>query len=253
MPGMMDTVLNLGLNDESVKGLAQQTNDERFAYDSYRRFISMYGRIVLGIDGAAFDEPFEQAKERAGVTATPSVPAGGAGRSGRGVQGGRGAATGHRRSPGPRRTSCGAPSRRCSDPGTGPGPWPTATGSASPRPGHRRQRADHGVRQPRRQLRHRRRFHPRPGHRGPGRYGDFLDQCPGRGRGGGIRNTLPLAALKDRFPKIYKELMEIFARLEAHYRDMCDTEFTIEQGKLWMLQTRVGKRTGPPRCGWRST
>ena len=60
----------------------------------------------------------------------------------------------------------------------------------------------------------------------------------------GIRNTLPLAALKDRFPAIFKELMDIFARLEAHYRDMCDTEFTIDQGKLWMLQTRVGKRTG---------
>src|SRR5712675_1698190 len=68
MPGMMDTVLNLGLNDESVKGLAQQTNDDRFAYDSYRRFISMYGRIVLGIDGLAFDEPFDKAKDRAGVT-----------------------------------------------------------------------------------------------------------------------------------------------------------------------------------------
>src|ERR1019366_1490690 len=75
MPGMMDTVLNLGLNDESVKGLAEQTNDERFAYDSYRRFISMYGRIVLGIEGAAFDEPFDQAKERAGVTSDAELPA----------------------------------------------------------------------------------------------------------------------------------------------------------------------------------
>src|SRR6188472_2918823 len=64
MPGMMDTVLNLGLNDESVQGLARQTNDERFAYDSYRRFISMYGRIVLGIDAEQFDVPFEAAKER---------------------------------------------------------------------------------------------------------------------------------------------------------------------------------------------
>src|SRR6516162_2396512 len=65
MPGMMDTVLNLGLNDASVKGLAEQTSDERFAYDSYRRFISMYGRIVLGIDGARFDGPFEDAKRAA--------------------------------------------------------------------------------------------------------------------------------------------------------------------------------------------
>src|SRR5471030_2514873 len=75
MPGMMDTVLNLGLNDESVKGLAQQTNDDRFANDSYRRFISMYGRIVLGIEGAAFDEPFDKAKDRAGVTSDAELPA----------------------------------------------------------------------------------------------------------------------------------------------------------------------------------
>src|SRR5579862_362074 len=76
MPGMMDTVLNLGLNDQSVKGLADQTDDERFAYDSYRRFVSMYGRIVLGIDGATFDGPFEAARERAGVASDAEVPAG---------------------------------------------------------------------------------------------------------------------------------------------------------------------------------
>jgi pyruvate, orthophosphate dikinase len=68
MPGMMDTVLNLGLNDESVEGLAHVTDDERFAYDSYRRFIAMYGRIVLGVDGELFEHPLEAAKERAGVT-----------------------------------------------------------------------------------------------------------------------------------------------------------------------------------------
>ena len=76
MPGMMDTVLNLGLNDASVKGLAEQTSDERFAYDSYRRFISMYGRIVLGIDGARFDDPFEDAKQAAGVESDAEIPAG---------------------------------------------------------------------------------------------------------------------------------------------------------------------------------
>ena len=77
-----------------------------------------------------------------------------------------------------------------------------------------------------------------------GAYGDFLINAQGEDVVAGIRNTEPLAALERRFPKIFKELMGIFARLEAHYRDMCDTEFTIEQGKLWMLQTRVGKRTG---------
>ena len=75
MPGMMDTVLNLGLNDKSVKGLAAATDDERFAYDSYRRFISMYGRIVLDVDGAQFEHPFEEAKATAGVTNDAEIPA----------------------------------------------------------------------------------------------------------------------------------------------------------------------------------
>src|ERR1700733_2736949 len=76
MPGMMDTVLNLGLNDTSVKGLAAQTSDDRFAYDSYRRFISMYGRIVLGIEGEAFDGPFDAAKEAAAVESDAQIPSG---------------------------------------------------------------------------------------------------------------------------------------------------------------------------------
>src|SRR5437868_12127622 len=75
MPGMMDTVLNLGLNDESVLGLAKQTSDERFAYDSYRRFISMYGRIVLGIDAEQFDVPFDAAKERTHSASDAEIPA----------------------------------------------------------------------------------------------------------------------------------------------------------------------------------
>src|SRR5438128_6458703 len=75
MPGMMDTVLNLGLNDESVEGLAKQTSDERFAYDSYRRFVQMYGRIVLGLPGEEFDHRFESAKELAGVQSDADVPA----------------------------------------------------------------------------------------------------------------------------------------------------------------------------------
>src|SRR4051795_13246407 len=74
MPGMMDTVLNLGLNDDSVEGLAKQTDDERFAYDSYRRFIAMYGRIVLDINGEQFDEPFDAAKERSGAASDAEIP-----------------------------------------------------------------------------------------------------------------------------------------------------------------------------------
>ncbi|MDQ1428006.1 MAG: pyruvate, orthophosphate dikinase, partial [Acidimicrobiaceae bacterium] len=75
MPGMMDTVLNLGLNDDSVQGVAKQTGDERFAYDSYRRFVAMYGRIVLGVESAAFDKPFDAAKEKAGVDSDAAIPA----------------------------------------------------------------------------------------------------------------------------------------------------------------------------------
>src|SRR4051794_13734496 len=75
MPGMMDTVLNLGLNDESVEGLAKQTSDDRFAYDSYRRFVAMYGRIVLGVDAAKFDEPLEELKERTGAASDAAIPA----------------------------------------------------------------------------------------------------------------------------------------------------------------------------------
>ena len=77
-----------------------------------------------------------------------------------------------------------------------------------------------------------------------GAYGDFLVNAQGEDVVAGIRNTEPISELKKQFPKVHAELLKIFSRLEAHYRDMCDTEFTIEQGKLWMLQTRVGKRTG---------
>ena len=114
-----------------------------------------------------------------------------------------------------------------------------------PRPRHRGERAGDGVRQPRRQLRHRRRLHPQRRHRREQALRRLPRQRPGRGRRGrhpqhrGPRRPRPTTS-----PTIHDELLDIFDRLEAHYRDMCDTEFTIEQGKLWMLQTRVGKRTG---------
>ena len=245
MPGMMDTVLNLGLNDASVKGLAEQTDDERFAYDSYRRFISMYGRIVLGIDG----EPLRRAlrrRPRSGRRrrATPRCP--------------------------PRRcATCAETYKQVVEDATGH-PFPqepadqlrgaieavfqswngaravayrvreriphdlgTAVNVQAMVFGNRDDNSGTGVG-----------FTRDPATGAQGAYGDFLVNAQGEDVVAGIRNTLPLAALRDRFPQIFKELMDIFARLEAHYRDMCDTEFTIEQGKLWMLQTRVGKRTG---------
>ncbi len=245
MPGMMDTVLNLGLNDQSVEGLAKQTDDERFAYDSYRRFVAMYGRIVLGIPGEEFDLLLEAAKELAGTvigcrgsrscsSAIWSMPTS---RSW--------SATPARPSPRIPTTSCAGPSRRSSPRGTAPGPSPTGCGSGSPtisaRPSTSRPwcsatattHSGTGVG-----------FTRDPATGATGEYGDFLVNAQGEDVVAGIRNTQPLSALKDEFPEIHRELLAIFDRLEAHYRDMCDTEFTIEQGKLWMLQTRVGKRTG---------
>ncbi|HEX3540839.1 MAG TPA: pyruvate, phosphate dikinase [Acidimicrobiales bacterium] len=244
MPGMMDTVLNLGLNDESVKGLAAQTDDERFAYDSYRRFVAMYGRIVLGIESAAFDKPFDAAKEKAGVDSDAQVPASALRDL---VDEYKAVVQSHTGSPfpdapkdqlrgaieavfaswnGPRAVAYRNRERIPHDLGT-------AVNVQAMVFGNRDDNSGTGVG-----------FTRDPATGAQGSYGDFLINAQGEDVVAGIRNTLPLAALKEQMPTIYRELMDIFARLEAHYRDMCDTEFTIEQGKLWMLQTRVGKRTG---------
>jgi len=244
MPGMMDTVLNLGLNDRSVQGLAKQTSDERFAFDSYRRFVQMYGRIVLAIPGEALDEPLERLKHEANVSSDsdltakdlaglvdelkqvveqhtgkpfPEQPA----------EQLRGAIEAVFRSwNGARAVAYRVRERIPHDLGT-------AVNVQAMVFGNRDDTSGTGVG-----------FTRDPATGAQGAYGDFLVNAQGEDVVAGIRNTEPISALQDRFPAIYDELMDIFARLEAHYRDMCDTEFTIEQGKLWMLQTRVGKRTG---------
>jgi len=244
MPGMMDTVLNLGLNDESVKGLAKQTDDERFAYDSYRRFVAMYGRIVLGVEGTAFDKPFEAAKERAGVSNDAEVPAALLAELVEEYKAIVQSVTG---SPFPETPKDqlrgaieavfaswdGARARAYRVRERIPHDLGTAVNVQAMVFGNRDDDSGTGVG-----------FTRDPATGAQGAYGDFLINAQGEDVVAGIRNTLPLAALKDNMPRIYKELMGIFSRLEEHYRDMCDTEFTIEQGKLWMLQTRVGKRTG---------
>ncbi len=244
MPGMMDTVLNLGLNDRSVEGLAKQTGDERFAFDSYRRFIAMYGRIVLELPGEEFDALFDAAKELAGTESDASVPVAllrylvdsyqqiVERHTGKPFPQDpkdqlRGAIEAVFRSwNGPRAIAYRDREHIAHDLGT-------AVNVQAMVFGNRDDNSGTGVG-----------FTRDPATGAKGAYGDFLVNAQGEDVVAGIRNTEPIAELKKHFPKVHAELLKIFARLEAHYRDMCDTEFTIEQGKLWMLQTRVGKRTG---------
>lgn len=244
MPGMMDTVLNLGLNDKSVKGLAETTSNERFAYDSYRRFISMYGRIVLGMNGDIFEHALETAKANAKVTSDADIPANVlkelceeykkavAEATGKPfpqdpMKQLRGAVEAVFRSwNGPRAIAYRVREKISHELGT-------AVNVQAMVFGNRDDNSGTGVGFTRNAA---------TGEAKP--YGDFLVNAQGEDVVAGIRNTEDLNALKRKFPQIHKELITIFDRLERHYKDMCDTEFTIEQGKLWMLQTRVGKRTG---------
>ncbi len=244
MPGMMDTVLNLGLNDASVVGLAAVTSDERFAYDSYRRFIAMYGRIVLGLEGELFEHPLEAAKHAAGVRTDADLSADAlktlcaqflavvAEHTGRPfpqdpMQQLRGAVEAVFKSwNGARAIAYRVRERISHDLGT-------AVNVQTMVFGNRDDNSGTGVGFTRNAA---------TGENVP--YGDFLVNAQGEDVVAGIRNTEDLDHMGKHFPTLKKELLNIFARLEAHYRDMCDTEFTIEQGTLWMLQTRVGKRTG---------
>jgi len=244
MPGMMDTVLNLGLNDESVKGLAHVTSDERFAYDSYRRFIAMYGRIVLGVEGALFDEPLEEEKAKVKVKTDAELTAEalkelcvtyvkivekatGQPFPQKPREQLRGAIEAVFKSwNGARAIAYRVREKISHDLGT-------AVNVQTMVFGNRDQNSGTGV------------GFTRNAATGENiAYGDFLINAQGEDVVAGIRNTEDLDHLGKHFPAIKKELLDIFKRLEAHYHDMCDTEFTIEQGKLWMLQTRVGKRTG---------
>jgi pyruvate,orthophosphate dikinase len=244
MPGMMDTVLNLGLNDKSVAGLATTYKDERFAYDSYRRFISMYGRIVLGLEAHVFDHELEALKERLAAKTDADIPASELKAL---CEVYKKAVQAHTGKPfpqdpmkqlrgaveavfkswnGPRAIAYRVREKISHELGT-------AVNVQAMVFGNRDDNSGTGVGFTRNAA---------TGENKP--YGDFLVNAQGEDVVAGIRNTEDLNALKKKFPAIHAELLKIFARLEKHYKDMCDTEFTIEQGKLWMLQTRVGKRTG---------
>ncbi|MGA8115221.1 MAG: pyruvate, phosphate dikinase [Actinocatenispora sp.] len=243
MPGMMETVLNVGLNDESVRGLTTQSGNERFAWDSYRRLIQMFGKTVLDIDGELFDDALEEQKRSRGSDNDLDLTAEDF------------------------RTLVDAYKKVVHD----------ATGEDFPQdPAEQLRLATNAVFESwnaDRAILYRRQeriptdlgtavnivamvfgnlgmdsgtgvaFTRDPASGAQGIYGDYLQNAQGEDVVAGIRNTVPLDHLSDIDRKSYDELLGIMSTLESHYKDLCDIEFTIERGKLWMLQTRVGKRT----------
>ncbi len=238
MPGMMETVLNVGLNDDSVAGLAAQSGDERFAWDSYRRLLSMFGKTVLGVDG--FEQALEELADGRGdleltaddwrrLVATfkalirdatgrdfPQDPREQLDLAVRAVfeSWNTDRAVLYRRQ-----------ERIPADLGTAVNVCAMVFGNLGDDSGT-------GVA-----------FTRDPASGAQGIYGDYLQNAQGEDVVAGIRNTVPLAELETIDKSSYDELLGIMQTLEEHYLDLCDIEFTIERGKLWMLQTRVGKRT----------
>jgi pyruvate,orthophosphate dikinase len=243
MPGMMDTVLNIGLNDESVGGLAKQAGNDRFAWDSYRRLIQMFGKTVMGVDGEHFDDVFDAAKHAKGTTndldlddsdlqgiveSYKEVIRKHAGRD----------------FPTDPREQLSQAVRAVFDSWNSdraklyrrqeriPADLGTAVNVCTMVFGNLGMDSGTGVA-----------FTRDPGSGDQGVYGDYLQNAQGEDVVAGIRNTVPLADLEGIDKPAYDELMGIMSKLENHYKDLCDIEFTIERNKLWMLQTRVGKRT----------
>ncbi|GAA3043076.1 pyruvate, phosphate dikinase [Pseudonocardia yunnanensis] len=243
MPGMMETVLNIGLNDVSVRGLAGVSGDERFAWDSYRRLIAMFGKTVLGIDDALFAEAMDSMKRTRNVTQDVDLGANDLEELVETYKKVVQQETGRSFPQQPREqldlamnavfdswnTERARLYRRREriphDLGTAVNVCAMVFGNLGPDSGT-------GVC-----------FTRDPATGRQGVYGDYLPNAQGEDVVAGIRNTLTLADLAERDPKSARQLYAVMRRLETHYRDLCDIEFTIERGKLWMLQTRVGKRT----------
>jgi pyruvate,orthophosphate dikinase len=245
MPGMMDTVLNLGLNEESLKGLAEQSGgDMRFARDAYRRFIQMFGKIVMDVPADAFEEALDRAKEAKGEGASDTdLDADDLAALATEFLGIYRKHTGQEFPTDPReqmrlaieavfkswngkRAIDYRRQNKISD------SLGTAVNVQSMVFGNRGDDSGTGVAFTR---------DPSTGEKLP--YGDYLGNAQGEDVVAGIRNTLPLADLETVDAASYAGLREVMSTLEGHYRDMCDIEFTIEKGRLWILQTRVGKRT----------
>jgi len=243
MPGMMETVLNVGLNDYSVKGLIKASSNERFAWDSYRRLIQMFGKTVLDIEGEIFADALHAANEKAGVSTEVDLTAD---QLKEVVETFKAIIRKHSGRDFPQdpreqldlatravfnswNTSRARLYRRreriADDLGT-------AVNICSMVFGNLGETSGTGVA-----------FTRDPASGKPGAYGDYLPNAQGEDVVAGIRNTFSLDELNRTDPTSFNELMKIMRKLETHYRDLCDIEFTVEKGKLWMLQTRVGKRT----------
>ena len=244
MPGMMDTILNLGLNDAAVEGLAEQSGNPRFARDSYRRFIQMYGDVVMEVPHGAFERALEEAKERKGVTEDTGLDAADldaviaaykeiyAGHTGAGfpqapldqLWGAIDAVFGSWNNDRAIRY------RQLNDI---KGLLGTAVNVQSMVFGNFGGDSGTGVC-----------FTRDPSTGENTFYGEYLINAQGEDVVAGIRTPLPLSRLRETAPEMMAQLEEVRGRLERHYRDMQDMEFTIQQGRLFLLQTRNGKRTG---------
>ena len=243
MPGMMETVLNVGLNDYSVNGLIKVSSNERFAWDSYRRLIQMFGKTVLNIEGEIFADALQAANERAGVATEVDLTAD---QLKEVVETFKVITQEHsgRDFPQDPREQLDLATRAVFD------SWNTSRARLYRRReriaddlgtavnicsmvfGNLGETSGTGVA-----------FTRDPASGKPGAYGDYLPNAQGEDVVAGIRNTFSLDELNRTDPTSFNELMKIMRKLETHYRDLCDIEFTVEKGKLWMLQTRVGKRT----------
>jgi pyruvate,orthophosphate dikinase len=243
MPGMMETVLNVGLNDESVLGLAASSGSDRFAWDSYRRLVQMFGATVLGVEADVFRDALDALKAERGVEADTGLTADDL----RGLTATfQGLVEEHAGRPFPQdpREQLDLAVNAVFDSWNTdrarlyrrqeriPDDLGTAVTVIAMVFGNRGEHSGTGVA-----------FTRDPSTGAQGIYGDYLENAQGEDVVAGIRNTLALADLERIDKASYDELLRIMEVLEKHYRDMCDIEFTIEAGKLWMLQTRVGKRT----------
>jgi pyruvate,orthophosphate dikinase len=243
MPGMMDTILNLGLNDEAVEGLARTTGNERFAWDAYRRLVQMYGDVVEGVDAEAFEQELGALKEDRGVRQDVELTAVDlrelVERFKRVYRDGTGADF-----PQDAQEQLGRAVRAVFDSWDTPRAQVYRRANAIPDDlgtavnvvqmvfGNKGDDSGTGVA-----------FTRDPATGEPGMWGEFLTNAQGEDVVAGIRTPQPIVEMKASLPNAYEQLVDTMRRLEEHYREMQDIEFTVEEGRLYLLQTRSGKRT----------